>query len=82
MALELRGQGGIFGYPLITQFGKSLYDISKEGATVTPQLLDLIDSHINLVKVVINQKVAGDGGETGRELLQSLAEAKRKFADS
>jgi len=82
MALELRGQGGIFGYPLISQFGKSLYDITKESATVTPQLLDLIDSHIDLVKVVINQKIAGDGGETGRQLLQSLAEAKRKFADA
>jgi CheY-like chemotaxis protein len=82
LALELRGQGGIFGYPLISQFGKSLYDITNEHATITPQLLDLVDSHIDLVKVVINQKVAGDGGETGRQLLQSLAEAKRKFADS
>lgn len=82
LALELRGQGGIFGYPLISQIGKSLYDISKESATITPQLLDLIDSHIDLVKVVINQKVAGDGGETGRQLLQSLVEAKRKFADA
>ena len=82
MALELRGQGGIFGYPLISQIGKSLYDITKEHATVTPQLLDLIDSHIDLVKVVINQKVAGDGGDTGRQLLQSLAEAKKKFANS
>ena len=81
LALELRGQGGIFGYPLITQFGKSLYDISGEGTVLSAQLLDLIDSHIDLVKVVINQKVAGDGGDVGRQLLQSLAEAKRKFAD-
>lgn len=79
VALELRGQGGIFGYPLITQFGKSLYELTGEGATVTTGLLDLIDSHISLVKVVIGQKISGDGGETGRELLQSLAEAKKKF---
>lgn len=82
LALELRGQGGIFGYPLISQFGKSLYDITKEHAVISPQLLDLVDSHIDLVKIVINQKVSGDGGDTGRQLLQSLAAAKKKFADS
>lgn len=81
VALELRGQGGIFGYPLITQFGKSLFDITGEGMNVTTNLLDLIDSHISLVKVVITQKIAGDGGTTGRELLQSLAEAKKKFSE-
>lgn len=82
IALELRGQGGIFGYPLVTQFGKSLFDISGDDAEITPELLDLIDSHINLVKIVISQKIAGDGGETGKELLKSLSQAKRKFVHS
>lgn len=78
VALELRGQGGIFGYPLITQFGKSLYECTEEGAKVSPQLLDLINSHIDLIKVVINQKIKGEGGKMGKELLQSLNEAKQK----
>ncbi len=82
VALELRGQGGIFGYPLITQFGKSLYDITGQDAEIRPSLMDLIDSHIDLVKVVITQKISGDGGDTGKELLKSLIEAKKKFGTS
>lgn len=80
IAHELRGQGGIFGYPLMTQFGKSLYDVTGEDAQISPALLDLIDAHIDLIKVVTRQKVKGDGGAVGKQLLNSLAEAKKKFS--
>ena len=38
IALELRGQGSMFGYPLMTQFGKSLYEFTVTDTIVTPQL--------------------------------------------
>lgn len=79
IAHELRGQGGIFGYPLMTQFGKSLYDVTGDEPQISAQLLDLIDAHIDLIKVVTKQKVKGDGGSVGQQLLKSLAEAKQKF---
>jgi len=79
IAHELRGQGGIFGYPLMTQFGKSLYDVTGDDATISTQLLDLIDAHIDLIKIVTRQKLKGTGGQVGQQLMQSLAEAKKKF---
>lgn len=82
ISLELRGQGGIFGYPLMTQFGKSLYNATHASAAITPQLLDLVNAHIDLIKVVMNQKIKGDGGDVGKELVKSLAEANHKFAES
>lgn len=82
IALELRGQGGIFGYPLMTQFGKSLYETTSAGVDHTSKRLSLIEAHIDLIKVVVKQKIKGDGGETGRDLLQSLAQAKKKFSNS
>jgi len=82
VALELRGQGGIFGYPLMTQFGKSLYETTMTGTKPEPKLLELIEAHINLIKVVMNQKIKGDGGTVGRDLLNSLAKAKKKFSGS
>lgn len=80
IAHELRGQGGIFGYPLMTQFGKSLYDVTGDDAKITSQLLDLIDAHIKLIRVVTKQKIKGDGGDIGKELMGSLLQAREKFA--
>lgn len=82
IAHELRGQGGMFGYPLMTQFGKSLYECTQKGTYVTPQLLDLINAHIDLIRVVMREKVKGDGGQVGQQLLKSLSEAKAKHAKS
>lgn len=80
IALELRGQGGIFGYPLMTQFGKSLYETTSPQDDPNAKLMDLIEAHIDLIKVVMAQKIKGDGGDIGKELLNSLAEAKKKFS--
>lgn len=79
-AHEMRGQGGIFGYPLITEFAKSLFlTTSKHYQSLTDNEYELIKAHIDAIKVVINEKVEGDGGETGRALLDGLQAAIKKY---
>ena len=80
IALEIRGQGSMFGYPLMTEFGKSLYEFTVTGHKVTPQLLELVKAHIDLINVVIQGKMKGDGGKVGADLLTSLDQAKKKYA--
>ncbi len=79
-AHELRGQGGVFGYPLITEFGKSLYDCTGASARVTENLREFVKAHIDGITAVINGNVKGDGGQIGKELLQSLEAAKKKYS--
>ncbi len=80
-ALEMRGQGGIFGYPLITHIAKSLYEASSGGLkAVTPNEQRLFKAHVDAIKAVMNGRVSGDGGATGQQLLASLEVAKKKYA--
>ena len=78
LALELRGQGGTFGYPLISTFGKMLYDITGEGCGEDDTSVEIVKSHIDSMRAVIREKIAGDGGEIGRELLKSLKMSIKK----
>ena len=78
LAHELRGQGGVFGYPLISEFGKSLYNCTGNSARVTENLLEFVKAHIDGITAVINGNVKGDGGPVGKELLSSLEAAKKK----
>ncbi len=80
LALELRGQGGTFGYPLITIFGKMLYDCTGEGCREDDSALEIVKAHIDAMRAVIRDKVAGDGGEIGRQLLKSLRQAIAKHS--
>ena len=72
LAHELRGQGGTFGYPLITVFGKMLFDVTGGGCVQNDSAVEIVKAHIDAMRAVIREKVAGDGGQVGRELLKSL----------
>ncbi len=74
-AHELRGEGGTFGYPLITLFGKSLYEATGPGCRQDDAALEVVKAHIDAMRAVIRDRVAGDGGETGRELYATLQAA-------
>ena len=78
LAHKLRGQGGVFGYPLISEFGKSLYNCTGNSARVTENLLEFVKAHIDGITAVINGNVKGDGGAVGKELLSSLEATMEK----
>ena len=80
-AHEMRGQGGIFGYPLITHVAKSLYEATSGGLkTVTPNEQLLCKAHVDAIKAVMHGHISGYGGVTGQQLLASLDVAKKKYA--
>ena len=76
IAHELRGQGGIFDYPLITALGKSLYQTTTSPAiTITANRQDLLRAHVDTIRTVFKNKIRGDGGEVGAALLQEISDA-------
>lgn len=80
IAHELRGQSGIFDYPLITQIAKSLYDAtSAANIEVTGAWIELIGAHIDTIRTVFSQKIVGTGGEVGAALLREMEVAVKKF---
>lgn len=83
IAHELRGQGGIFDYPLITALGKSLYRTTMDyGVTVTQKRQKLLKAHIDAIRTVFTQKIRGDGGEVGTALLKEMAGAVKRYSET
>lgn len=81
VAHEMRGQGGTFGYPLVTEFARSLYQTTSDSRVkITDNHVQFYKAHIDAISVVMNGKVKGDGGQTGRSLLKGLEAARRKYA--
>ncbi len=81
LAHELKSQGGTFGYPLISVFGKSLNEFTeKEVGYVTDDHLEIVKAHIDLMRAVIKDRISGDGGNVGRELMMVLERAIKKYS--
>ena len=79
LAHELRGQGGTFGYPIVTFVGKMLYGITKMGCDMNDTSINIIKAHIDTLHAVFRDKVTGDGGEVGRNLIASLNSAIKRY---
>ncbi|MBT5240684.1 MAG: response regulator [Rhodospirillaceae bacterium] len=80
IAHELRGQGGTFGYPLITLIAKSLYETTEYPCREDDANLKICVAHIDTLRAVIREKIEGDGGAIGRQLLSSLNQAIAKYS--
>ncbi len=82
IAHDMKGQGGTFGYPLITDFGESLFKCTHKSEECSDNLVGLIKAHIDGMKAVISGRISGDGGETGKALLESLDLAIQKYSSN
>lgn len=72
VAHNIKGQGGSFGYDLVTSIGASLCDYIRTGERRDERALEIVRTHIKLLKLVSESDLFGDGGETGRRIVERL----------
>ena len=80
----IKGQGGSFGYQMMTNIGSQLCHFiegtgfAREDGQMTDVQLGIVKLHIDALRLVIAQKMEGDGGAVGQKLLAGLALAIKK----
>lgn len=79
LSLDIKGMGGMFKYPLLTAFAKSLNDFTRDMDLPGPQQLDIIAAQIDALYVVMARRITGDGGRTERALLAALKQATARY---
>jgi HPt (histidine-containing phosphotransfer) domain-containing protein len=74
---DIKGEAGTFGYPLLSDiadlFGDYLREVPGEF-----QRREAVKGYIDTFQVVWAQKIKGEGGAIGRELLASLMKVNAK----
>ncbi len=80
IAHDMKGQGGTFGYQLITDFAEGLYNFTAKGSGVSDSHVEIIKAHIDAMRVVIRDRIEGDGGEIGKELKKGLELSVQKYS--
>ncbi len=71
---DMRGQGGTFGYPLVSSVASSLVDLLKQTVIAPPNMARLVRLHTDLIERIIDSRIEGDGGKTGEQILTRLGE--------
>jgi chemotaxis protein histidine kinase CheA len=72
IAHDMKGQGGTFGYKLMTTVLDYLCTYLERQEVMSNDGLDVIQLHIEAAKTIINNRLTEDGGETGDQILLGL----------
>jgi len=73
-ANDMRGRGGTFEYPLISQIAESLCEYLGR-VTPAEQREDIIRAHLDAIQAVIRQKIQGPGDATAQAIVTGLRKA-------
>jgi len=69
---DIKGQGGSFGFDMMTLIGHKLCRQIEHADTNNPKLVESIGVYIDSLNLVISQRMTGDGGKTGEKMLEGL----------
>ena len=69
---DIKGQGGSFGYDLMTAIGNELCRLIERIKVIGPDEIEAIKLHIDSMKLVIAENMKGQGGKAGERMLAGL----------
>ena len=73
LAHNIKGQGGSFGYDLVTSVGASLCDYIRHAERRSVDELNIVHAHIKILKMIADNDISGTGGDTGARIIAKLA---------
>jgi len=79
LALEMKGQGGLFNYPLITLYADCLKQLTHGLVDVPTNLHRIIGLNIDAMAVVLHKRIVGPGGSVERKVVEALRDAYAHF---
>lgn len=76
---DMRGQGGSFGYPMITGVAGSFCSFVNSLDTLDDKAVAILHAHVKAMRAVLLNKISGDGGPIGEKILDGLQKAVAKY---
>ncbi|MBC8337687.1 MAG: Hpt domain-containing protein [Alphaproteobacteria bacterium] len=72
VAHDIKGQGGSFGYDMMTAIGNELCRFIEKSKKSGPGEIEAIKLHVDSMKLVIAEDIQGNGGKQGEQMLAGL----------
>ena len=75
---DIKGQGGSFGYHLMTEIGALMCRYIEKLDGLTAEEVELLNLCHKSMRAVITGRLTGDGGQAGRMVLDGLGKVAKK----
>lgn len=78
---DIKGQGSTFGYALVTEIAHRLCRYTDAASRRHKVDRAVIDAHVAALRTVVDNRIQGNAGELGAEILRALEGAAKKSLD-
>jgi len=78
-AINLKANGGMFGYPIVSKIGAKLIEFLDMIATPDRDAIEIVLAFHTTIRTVMTGHVTGSGGRQGDELVQALEDACQRY---
>lgn len=76
---SIKGQGSSFGFPLMSAVGNQLARFIEEtGDNLTDPQLEVVKVHVEALRLIMMQKMEGEGGPIGQKIVAGLGMVIKK----
>lgn len=77
-ALDLKGQGGGFGYNMITSIGDLLTKFLEGKEDLAPREFEIVHAHVDAMQAVLREEMKGGGDKIGIQIVDGLTQLVQK----
>lgn len=77
--MELKANGAMFEYPLVSEVAGILLNFLEENADMNDDAIDIVVVHRRTLQAIVTGRLRGMGGKDGLALLQELADACDRY---
>lgn len=78
-AMQLKANGGMFHYPLVTRAADKLIQFLEVIERPDDDALEIVVAFLTTIRAITLGKITGDGGTHGNELVQALNHACTRY---
>jgi hypothetical protein len=78
-AMQLKAQGTMFHYALVTDISDTLVNFLETVSIVDKDVLDIVSAHRKAIAATVTGRIKGDGGKTGADLRNALLDACNRY---
>lgn len=78
-AMQLKSNGGMFGYPLVTEIGDMLVHFLEVVDEADSECLEIVSAFHKTLHVIVKGKINTDGGTQGGALKDALHDACQRY---
>ncbi|MCD8498000.1 MAG: hypothetical protein LRZ85_07965 [Alphaproteobacteria bacterium] len=77
--MQLKASGGMFHYQLVSDVADIALNFLESLKTLNDAALDVVQAHLHTIRIIMNNKLKGDGGKEGFALIQELDKACQRY---